>query len=189
MWGHRLQVPALVRAPAVSSRAPVWGASPGSHPIAGCRIGFKSCPRVGHQYIAIEGQTARSFKSCPRVGHLGVYSSDFCCVGVSSRASVWGASPFAPKLKLVLLFQVVPPCGGIIVLPLRFGHSLRFKSCPRVGASICRAGCRKWHGVSSRAPVWGHLQKPSIHVFCGRFKSCPRVGGHLPISRATFCLR
>ena len=41
-------------------------------------------------------------------------------------------------------------------MPLRFGHSLRFKSCPRVG------------GI--HLPGW-------MPKMAWRFKSCPRVGG------------
>ena len=75
---------------AVSSRAPVWGAS---RPLSGKRPfrGFKSSPRVGS--ILIEDFSTilpKCFKSCPRVG--------------ASRTTI--------RLYMREKFQVVPPCGG-----------------------------------------------------------------------------
>ena len=179
MWGHRLQVPALVRAPAVSSRAPVWGASPGSHPIAGCRIGFKSCPRVGGISISpLRGKRLRSFKSCPRVGGIADSAAYYDrSIEVSSRAPVWGASLALRLPGCREAFQVVPPCGGHPEQSQSRNAGSGFKSCPRVGGITYELQKQKqelfqvvppcgghqlgwlrqdYHlCVSSRAPVWG----------------------------------
>ena len=56
-------------------------------------------------------------------------------------------------------FQVVPPCGGHLVIEAEFRLCIK---------------------VSSRAPVWGaSLQNARIRAEVVSFKSCPRVGGIL----------
>ena len=166
----------------VSSRAPVWGASPRqicSTPRASC---FKSCPRVGGIVAgaAVYGPDG-SFKSCPRVGGI-IFEK-------------WLTLPQKG-------FQVVPPCGGHPTDP-RNGYSyIEVSSRAPVWGASCSFLCQSSSScVSSRAPVWG----ASITAFwrsgylafqvvppCGghhfpcsfsfaaiSFKSCPRVGGIL----------
>ena len=76
----------------VSSRAPVWGASPTS---AGLTVigGVSSRAPVwgASQNAALPGGSADCFKSCPRVG------------GITANHS---------KKRFPSRFQVVPPCGG-----------------------------------------------------------------------------
>ena len=128
---------------------------------------------------------------------------------VSSRAPVWGASPFGRFAGINFVFQVVPPCGGhqghkeaseraaafqvvppcgghlelLPVYPLQGGC---FKSCPRVGGIRRNAVQLSQSVVSSRAPVWGASQAGGAgYCGCQRFKSCPRVGGIKPWENAS----
>ncbi len=107
---------------------------------------------------------------------------------VSSRAPVWGSSTCALLGLCGVQFQVVPPCGGISSDGVNSISSV-FKSCPRVGGFSERfPQTARHHPVSSRAPVWGHLQpdfSETSHSI--GFKSCPRVGG-IPWGRPTFFL-
>ena len=125
---------------------------------------------------------------------------------VSSRAPVWGASPISFPGWLILLFQVVPPCGGhpgrvslwndIVKVSSRapvWGASQRhskFALSSRVSSRAPVWGASRNHTkhflhqkVSSRAPVWGASGKSACFGrTCCSFKSCPRVGpcgGHL----------
>ena len=102
---------------AVSSRAPVWGASAAEHFARDSDGRFKSCPRVGGiPRRQRNGRLLPSFKSCPRVGGIvnegaenqrdpgfkscprvgGIVRSVVLSPlqQVSSRAPVWGASKF-----------------------------------------------------------------------------------------------
>ena len=143
----------------VSSRAPVWGASPRLNQMRFPTHRFKSCPRVGGIIVSrfLHNKNKRVSSRAPVWGAsveqvfsgLGILVSSRAPVwgasyqrqrsresdSVSSRAPVWGASAAgtftAPKYNV---FQVVPPCGGHQAVPL------------------CLARDR---GVSSRAPVWG----------------------------------
>ena len=142
---------------AVSSRAPVWGASyvMDTFLYAPC---FKSCPRVGG-IIALRGQQTCvfGFKSCPRVG--GILVSISVCIPdvmVSSRAPVWGASrqnrghqhrrasfKSCPRvggirrrgrrLPHTAQFQVVPPCGGLPDCGTGRRRDLQFQVVPPCG--------------------------------------------------------
>ena len=96
----------------VSSRAPVWGASTASKVRVFVAVSFKSCPRVGGISTNLtEFRLHRCFKSCPRVGGI----------------------PCGSSFSFIVMFQVVPPCGGHLAQwPRRFGLRC-FKSCPRVG--------------------------------------------------------
>ena len=76
----------------VSSRAPVWGASARTSPIASAIELFQVVPPCG--------------------GHPVCFGSVFLHYSVSSRAPVWGASPPGLSLGISCGFQVVPPCGG-----------------------------------------------------------------------------
>ena len=80
---------------AVSSRAPVWGASAQSWWRGWCGCGFKSCPRVGG-ILQIRPGAGRggSFKSCPRVG---------------------GIARFFPPLDGRKGFKSCPRVGGIVL--------------------------------------------------------------------------
>ena len=119
----------------VSSRAPVWGASTASKVRVFVAVSFKSCPRVGGISTNLtEFRLHRCFKSCPRVGGI----------------------PCGSSFSFIVMFQVVPPCGGH---PLQrtpgWGRTKCFKSCPRVGGIARLVGRTGAVRVSSRAPVWG----------------------------------
>ena len=120
----------------VSSRAPVWGAS-------------RSAPCCGQPHIVVSSRApvwgasrSRAKAGTPEVvssrapvwGASGSGKRIGGCIGVSSRAPVWGASLcFGLLSSLLLLFQVVPPCGGHRgICPASVARG-RFKSCPRVG--------------------------------------------------------
>ena len=59
-------------------------------------------------------------------------------------------------VEFVILFQVVPPCGGHRRAPALEIQIQGFKSCPRVG---------------------GIFWPRNLPANSKRFKSCPRVGG------------
>ena len=113
VWGASPEAQAQGVAQRVSSRAPVWGASfwpfrPSLAP------GFQVVPPCGgHPFAAaLKEAISKCFKSCPRVG------------GIQRRQS-WCRS------------------------------RLCFKSCPRVGGIQERSPRKHKKRVSSRAPVWG----------------------------------
>ena len=187
--GHHFLVPVCIHDHAVSSRAPVWGASGkimeyyqklrvssrapvwgASHPqaTAGIRPRFQVVPPCGgHPWLWMMVELSICFKSCPRVGGILSLSLMFCFFAMFQVVPPCGGHPMAslswPRMPM---FQVVPPCGGH---PLLLSSSIvakGFKSCPRVG------------GIRPAPPLPGGL---------GGFKSCPRVGGilrRLPGSRA-----
>ena len=97
----------------VSSRAPVWGASGPSSAWPGIRICFKSCPRVGGIFaLRCPGWRFVRFKSCPRVGGIepgGVFGRRY---SVSSRAPVWGASFPLILSRVVLSVSSRAPVWG-----------------------------------------------------------------------------
>ena len=187
----------------VSSRAPVWGASDGQSAKAAAMAGFKSCPRVGGILAtAPVCHNGVSFKSCPRVGGIWPRMSCPCQELVSSRAPVWGASlqagpqnqvilvsSRAPvwgascsaivNTPLLLLFQVVPPCGGHQHTEEKKVHRHSFKSCPRVGGIRFEdtKGSRNQE-VSSRAPVWGASTTRKYLNPYKLFQVVPPCGGH-----------
>ena len=147
---------------AVSSRAPVWGASAAEHfardsdgRFKSCpRVGgiprrqrngrllpsFKSCPRVGG--IVNEGaenQRDPGFKSCPRVGGICIPNEGTAYLLVSSRAPVWGASTICSAYPSQTAgFKSCPRVGGICDSSRGPRSDCSFKSCPRVGG-ICRS--------------------------------------------------
>ena len=167
----------------VSSRAPVWGASPapmiprkslvfqvvppcGGHPSCACAsrasLMFQVVPPCGgHRQRERLGNGGNMFQVVPPCGgHLGGRCCFWPVCIVSSRAPVWGASGVMTGSRLeMMLFQVVPPCGGHHAGKGAGSRQRQgFKSCPRVGGIGC-----------VRDPVG---------VEAG-FKSCPRVGGIL----------
>ena len=165
---------------AVSSRAPVWGAS-GSRSNAFCHSpSFKSCPRVGgirstwtrtpthsrfqvvppcggHPYPAITGTAAVTFQVVPPCGgHQGNTHPKARALGVSSRAPVWGASREEDDFDEVEEFQVVPPCGGHPRRGVPPGGRHGFQVVPPCGGHRNRPSVPpSSQRVSSRAPVWG----------------------------------
>ena len=92
-------------------------------------------PCGGHPKTARCGAWQRSFKSCPRVGGI-----------------LWKAEHVALPTE----FQVVPPCGGHLVVCVVI-------AIPR---------------VSSRAPVWGASRRCADTVGAGKFQVVPPCGGH-----------
>ena len=118
------------------------------------------------------------FKSCPRVGGIGFgqavlaggfvssrapvwgASSQYGCIllkqKVSSRAPVWGASCLPAGWESLLVFQVVPPCGGH-----QGDRRMRKLKCEFQVVPPCGGHRQGWPGI------------PAVHGF----KSCPRVGG------------
>ena len=144
---------------AVSSRAPVWGASLNSASPSMPIFGFKSCPRVGGIGGICPASVARGrFKSCPRVGGIATAVS----VGLIRKA-----------------FQVVPPCGGhpFRVLFSSF-TSLVSSRAPVWGASQSDCGNGRLPDVSSRAPVWGASRVIPTISPPGMFQVVPPCGGH-----------
>ena len=93
-----------------------------------------------------------SFKSCPRVGGLSTSPSFFL-----------GASGF----------QVVPPCGGhLLVCSQHSRDSIVSSRAPVWGASVATDPNWEIREVSSRAPVWGAsfviLMRPSLSKVSSR---------------------
>ena len=124
-----------------------------------------------------------SFKSCPRVGGISTSPSFFL-----------GASGF----------QVVPPCGGhLLVCSQHSRDSIVSSRAPVWGASVATDPNWEIREVSSRAPVWGAsfviLMRPSLSKVssrapvwgasfsvpcsgaCWEFQVVPPCGGHLQI--------
>ena len=143
---------------AVSSRAPVWGASPAVHAVGGLNPVSSRAPVWGASTTrgaAIRAQQVSSrapvwgassaytpaqrhqsgFKSCPRVGGISKDAhSSTNQKEVSSRAPVWGASssrdPIEPRPTT---FKSCPRVGGIPRTQTPQPPPISFKSCPRVG--------------------------------------------------------
>ena len=143
----------------VSSRAPVWGASPTFRANPYC-CKFQVVPPCG--------------------GHLGIAPPrSASCWNVSSRAPVWGASDLLLLPYLCLLVSSRAPVWGA---SRKAGGSLlpasRFKSCPRVGG-IAReeAAAMADMGFKSCPRVGGIRHGQQENRCRSRFKSCPRVGG------------
>ncbi len=172
---------------AVSSRAPVWGASAAEHFARDSDGRFKSCPRVGGiPRRQRNGRLLPSFKSCPRVGGIvnegaenqrdpgfkscprvgGIVRSVVLSPlqQVSSRAPVWGASLLG--------------LAGVVLI-------VGFKSCPRVGGILHSDGLLELDGrVSSRAPVWGASASPTRARPTCSFQVVPPCGGHQEVEEA-----
>ena len=165
----------------VSSRAPVWGASP-AFPPSPLPVKFQVVPPCGgHRRIREVPPDERSFKSCPRVGGI----ADFGHVrshlrGFKSCPRVGGILPQPFFTSVMVKFQVVPPCGGHLPLSANFLDVGGFKSCPRVGGIRQGQDTMKTADVSSRAPVWGASTNTSSGQSSSRFQVVPPCGGHPP---------
>ena len=136
MWGASDLVATLTYRDAVSSRAPVWGASSQVLRPGLIAIQFQVVPPCGgHLHPSFTNMISQMFQVVPPCGGHPILLS--LCM-------------------LLTMFQVVPPCGGHPII-FRYGFFLRgFKSCPRVGGIVGTKGF--WvpdNLVSSRAPVWG----------------------------------
>ena len=120
----------------VSSRAPVWGASPTKARNSSIKE-FQVVPpcgghhgRWGHRPLGRSG-----FKSCPRVG------------GIEDTLS---------PANTIRKFQVVPPCGGHPKAAAAGAvKSIVSSRAPVWGASDLSVQRVILPSVSSRAPVWG----------------------------------
>ena len=157
--GHLQHHPLIVIAQAVSSRAPVWGASL-SNRRDPFRPGFQVVPPCGGHRPPGCGRLKRwhSFKSCPRVGGIPLPS------GYIRRGG---------------LFQVVPPCGGHQPAQVNIDNNISVSSrAPVWGASADSFGLTPIGRVSSRAPVWGASCEVRCDCNWGRFQVVPPCGGH-----------
>ena len=122
---------------AVSSRAPVWGASSDDIYTDTVQLVSSRAPVWGASSVrSAPPREARTFQVVPPCGgHPGPILGSGTGQGVSSRAPVWGASQST--------------CGSGT-------RSTCFKSCPRVGGILHGLKRRPTPPiVSSRAPVWG----------------------------------
>ena len=132
--GHLPQVGDVLRDVLVSSRAPVWGASPGDDTDEPASTVSSRAPVWGASWWCRVPEKQKH---------------------VSSRAPVWGASLIPYIESVTNLFQVVPPCGGHRACRRGPGTPHSFKSCPRVGGIAQLSNLHQLVAVSSRAPVWG----------------------------------
>ena len=179
MWGASRHTRDFCLFGAVSSRAPVWGASDLHLHLLILVGSFKSCPRVGGILVAVDDvKVVHSFKSCPRVG--GIQGKPVICMTmiVSSRAPVWGASYFnrnyvAPRTvssrapvwgasRRFLLpfaasqwFQVVPPCGGHPATTAAGRPSMWFQVVPPCGGHRRRMLSGRLHRMFQVVPPCG----------------------------------
>ena len=143
---------------AVSSRAPVWGASLGIFAARPVGPSFKSCPRVGgirracsRKYFMV------AFQVVPPCGGHHLWPK---CVFMSRQFQVvppcGGHLMAARPGDRALMFQVVPPCGGHLPPLSLYRVSVNVSSrAPVWGASLERQERAEAAKVSSRAPVWG----------------------------------
>ena len=165
----------------VSSRAPVWGASPIGQSVRGMQAGFKSCPRVGGILLSLlRFPKWLSFKSCPRVGGISsIQKSLQLPQSFKSCPRVGGIANFWRFLWFTFSFQVVPPCGGHHLQYRLKTPTLQFQVVPPCGGHRSRVFADEGKSrVSSRAPVWGASSNGvETMVEATGFKSCPRVGG------------
>ena len=103
----------------VSSRAPVWGASQETLKLSQT-LQFQVVPPCGgHPACSVARVWPVRFKSCPRVGGIEGFEPLLNISKVSSRAPVWGASSLLQKSPGWKAFQVVPPCGGHLIVHLQ----------------------------------------------------------------------
>ena len=205
--GHPFAIFYLPPCTKVSSRAPVWGASPRSEPTR-IVVSFKSCPRVGGIWVSLRPGLlpAGTFQVVPPCGgHLICFSCHICaslfqvvppCGGhpeklaavcsqllVSSRAPVWGASQERRRqLWRIWVSSRAPVWGASVTVNKKIVVVVVSSRAPVWGASVWYKRLRNKPVVSSRAPVWGASASCSGYLrFEVGFKSCPRVGGILAI--------
>ena len=209
--GHHFLVPVCIHDHAVSSRAPVWGASHpqatagirprfqvvppcGGHPwlwmMVELSICFKSCPRVGGIFhCQFHTRDRNSFKSCPRVGGICFY----LCLEAQpecfkSCPRVGGILSLSLMFCFFAMFQVVPPCGGHPMASLSWPRMPMFQVVPPCGGHpLLLSSSIVAKGFKSCPRVGGIRPAPPLPGGLGGFKSCPRVGGilrRLPGSRA-----
>ena len=77
-----------------------------------------------------------------------------------------------------MLFQVVPPCGGHLLILIWMLTIWSFKSCPRVGGIKMKFKLSQLHkSFQVVPPCGGHLNMLPMWSMDTGFKSCPRVGG------------
>ena len=166
----------------VSSRAPVWGASPARKSMS-CATNVSSrAPVWGASTRSFSPLREKKFQVVPPCGghHLFAPLSSLQWV-VSSRAPVWGASHAAARVPKFSLVSSRAPVWGASWL-VKHQEMLFPKVSSRApvwGASFVAVIKPLNHiYVSSRAPVWGasrHTRSQPPRK--GSFKSCPRVGG------------
>ena len=136
VWGASWKVVGDMPMLLVSSRAPVWGASPLPSPYSN-RALFQVVPPCG--------------------GHLRTDRTGWETLFVSSRAPVWGASALTCQFLIVASVSSRAPVWGAS----QFYHKF---SMP--------------HVVSSRAPVWGASPVTPFKVTDEGFQVVPPCGGH-----------
>ena len=93
----------------------------------------------------------------PCGGHPSAFAPVYYCVGVSSRAPVWGASPRSFVRHLAFLVSSRAPVWGASVSNGRKIAAFDEVSsrAPVWGASLAAPRKKELALVSSRAPVWG----------------------------------
>ena len=164
----------------VSSRAPVWGASPISFP-GWLILLFQVVPPCGGHpgRVSLWNDIVKVSSRAPVWGASQRHSKFALSSRVSSRAPVWGASRNHTKHFLHQKVSSRAPVWGASGKSACFGRTCcSFKSCPRVGGICSGSAKTEKLKVSSRAPVWGAsawllpIRPPDFG-----FKSCPRVGG------------
>ena len=181
-------------------------------------MSFKSCPREGasisskgswgvtpvSSHAPVRGHRLRClliwvplcFKSCPREGASYFNHVPRLPYAVSSHAPVRGHLYLWRSTPSLIVFQVMPPQGGIskrlflsagnttvsshaparghLVLPrVTNDFNRSFKSCPRKGASGDSFTAPGTWCVSSHAPVRGHLVASPFAAFHSLFQVMP----------------
>ena len=168
---------------AVSSRAPVWGASCWKRCWKSSAPRFQVVPPCGGHRLCTGSRRRRGrFQVVPPCGGHLEQADDRGQQGlVSSRAPVWGASSCRPRDTCHNCFKSCPRVGGIRLILRPASPYTSFKSCPRVGG--IRRSCRsslETARFKSCPRVGGIRQDRQLRRRRDRFKSCPRVGGILP---------
>ena len=164
----------------VSSRAPVWGASPARKSMS-CATNVSSrAPVWGASTRSFSPLREKKFQVVPPCGghHLFAPLSSLQWV-VSSRAPVWGASHAAARVPKFSLVSSRAPVWGASWL-VKHQEMLFPKVSSRApvwGASWRRRSGDNSFGFQVVPPCGGHPSWPSTPMASPGFKSCPRVGG------------
>ena len=164
----------------VSSRAPVWGASPARKSMS-CATNVSSrAPVWGASTRSFSPLREKKFQVVPPCGghHLFAPLSSLQWV-VSSRAPVWGASHAAARVPKFSLVSSRAPVWGASWL-VKHQEMLFPKVSSRApvwGASMSREKQIERLRVSSRAPVWGASYAPCFNPISNLVSSRAPVWG------------
>ena len=171
----------------VSSRAPVWGASPAAGSFFPGHQRFKSCPRMGGIVEAMiqKLETVVSSRApvwgASEVSGLVIQNIQ----KVSSRAPVWGASYLLLPVHALYggVSSRAPVWGASCKSGLPGWQQMSFKSCPRMGGISSFSRCTSPYKVFQVVPPYGGHPIALKHSAAPPwFQVVPPYGGH-PLRR------